>query len=123
MARSPFLIAQNFLSPLQCEAMVKANHVAEPNRNKNGDPVKLERTNIFYDQEIAARFRQIIPRLEEQYNCNYVGLEKPVFQHYPENPKDPAEPPGCENSKYVRKKWVMYKAVDLVGFIWLKDYN
>jgi hypothetical protein len=97
--------------------------VKEPDRDKDGTPKKTEKQNLFWEQDIASKFRSLISTIENNYNCEYRGLEKPVFQFYPENPKQPAESPGCENSKYLRKKWVQFKDIDLVGIIWLKDYN
>jgi len=120
---SPFLVIQDFLSPLTCEKIIEDVKVESPNLNVAGEPVKLEKHSIKWQQHIAEKFSSLIPTIEEKYDCEYRGLNQPVFQHYPENAKSPAENPGCENSKYIRKKWVMYKDVDLVGFIWLKDYN
>jgi hypothetical protein len=114
---------QDFLSPQVCEKIVDDIRVLSPDVDENGIPRKLERFNLFWENDIAERFRDLVPSIEETYDCVYRGLEKPVFQYYPENAKTPAENPGCENSKYVRKKWVMHKDVDLVGFVWLKDYN
>lgn len=123
MSHSPFIVVQDFLSPLTCEKILNDIKVATPDRDVNGDPKKSEHFNLFWEQDIAERFRSVVPQIEQQYKAKYRGLEKPVFQYYPENAKTPAEQPGCENSKYLRKKWVMYKDVDLVGFIWLKDFN
>lgn len=120
---SPFIVIQDFLSPLICESIVKDIYIAEPDRDEEGNGKKIERHDLLWEPEIAARFRQIVPEIESRYDCEYRGLEKPLFQYYPENAKTPAEQPGCENSKYLRKKWVMHKDVDLVGFVWLKDYN
>lgn len=120
---SPFIIVQDFISPGMCEKIVADLEVKTPNLDAAGKPQKLERHGLFWEQDITERFRDLIPTIEENYNCQYTGLTQPIFQYYPENPNAPAEPPGCENSKYLRKKWVMYKDVDLVGFIWLKDFN
>lgn len=121
--KSPFIVIQDFLSPLTCEKIISDIKVNDPNIDENGDPKKLERHNVFWDRPIADKFKEVIPEIESRYDCEYRGLEKPLFQYYPENAKSPAEQPGCENSKYIRKKWVMHKDVDLVGFIWLKDFN
>lgn len=120
---SPFIVVQDFLSPLTCEKIIADIEVKDPNKDSNGNPTKLERFNLKWEQDIIERFHEVIPDIESRYDATYRGLEKPLFQYFPENAKIPAEPPGCENSKYVRKKWVMHKDVDLVGFIWLKDYN
>ena len=121
--KSPFIVVQDFLSPLTCEKIVQDITVLQPDMDVDGNPKKLERHHLIWEKEIANRFHDVIPEIEERYNSTYRGLEQPLFQMYPENAKVPAENPGCENSKYLRKKWVMYKDVDLVGFIWLKDYN
>lgn len=120
---SPFIIVQDFLSPLTCEKIVNDIKVDSPDTDINGVPKKLERHNLFWEHEIVENFQPLIQDIEQRYNALYRGLEKPIFQYYPENSNTPAEQPGCENSKYVRKKWVMHKDIDLVGFIWLKDYN
>jgi len=121
--RSPFTVVQDFLSPLQCEKIIADIRIASPDRDKDGTPRKIERFNLAWEFDIAERFRTVLPEIEDRYDCTYRALEKPTFQYYPENAKAPAEQPGCENAKYVRKKWVQYKDVDLVGFVWLKDFN
>lgn len=121
--KSPFLIQQDFLSPLTCESIVKDIEIQQPDEDNNGDPIKTERHCLPWEQEIIERFRDLIPSIENRYDATYRGLEKPLFQFYPENSKTPAEQPGCENSKYIRKKWVKVKDVDLTAFVWLKDYN
>lgn len=121
--KSPFIIVQDFLSPLICENIINDISIKDPDVDLEGNPKKTERHNLLWEQDIADRFRELVPEIESRYDCTYRGLEKPLFQYYPENAKAPAEQPGCENSKYTRKKWVMHKDVDLVGFVWLKDYN
>lgn len=120
---SPFIVVQDFISPLTCEKIIEDTKVLEPDRDADGNPKKLERHHLFWEQSLIENFRPLIPNIESTYSCAYKGLHKPMFQYYPENAKEPAEAPGCENSKYVRKKWVMHKDVDLVGFVWLKDFN
>lgn len=123
MHKSPFIIKPNFLSPLTCESIVSDIEVTHPDVDVNGEPVKMYRHNFKWEHEIAERFHEITPEIQERYDCEYQGLEKPLFQFYPENAKVPAEQPGCENSRYVRKRWVKVSDIDLVGFIWLKDFN
>lgn len=120
---SPFIIVPNFLSPLKCEQIIEDLDIFSPDFDNDGDPKKVERHALLLEQDIIERFHDVIPEIEQRYDCSYKGLEKPLFQFYPEYSKAPAEPPGCENSKYIRKKWVMHKDVDLVGFVWLRDYN
>lgn len=121
--RSPFIIRPDFLSPLTCEKILADLDKTAPNLDQNDKPIKIERTNLAWEQDIIERFQDVKPEIEDRYGAIYRGLEKPIFQYYPENAGKPAEEPGCENSQYVRKRWVKNKDVDLVGFIWLKDYN
>lgn len=120
---SPFLVQQDFFAPNLCEQIIDDIQIKEPDRDVEGDPRKLERSVLKWEQVIIEKFRPLIPEIESRYDCVYRGLNQPVFQYFPENPKVPAEPAGCENAKYVRKRWVTCKDVDLVGFIWLKDFN
>jgi hypothetical protein len=106
-----------------CEKIVSDIHVAMPDTDINDTPIKMERHAPQWHQPISEKFTEIVPEIEQRYKAVYHGLQQPIFQYFPENPKYPAVQPGCENSKYVRKKWVMDKDVDLVGFIWLKDYH
>lgn len=123
--RSPFLSVENFISPLVCERLIKELGVLPPAHNANEPAVKNER--ILKDAEyisiIKSAVQAEVPRIEERYNGAVIGMEPPVFTQYFEDPKNPCEPHGCESSRYLRKKWVKVKDIDLVGYIWLKDFN
>lgn len=121
--KSPFIIRPDFLSPLTCEKILSDLNQTAPNYNVEDAPVKIERFNLSWEQDIIDRFQDVKPEIEERYNAQYRGLERPVFQVFPENASQPAEPPGCENARYIRKRWVKHKDVDLVGFVWLKNFN
>lgn len=120
--RTPFIIKPDFLSPALCEYIIKTVKVLEPNRDRDGNPLKIERQERSLEPLIIERFRDLIDEIEFNYDCSYLALNYPVFQYYPENPKMNAEPPGCENSEFSRRKWNLTKHVDLVGYIWLKDF-
>ena len=94
-----------------------------PNLDQDGNPIKMERHYLEGEDFIFSKLKEIVPDIEEKYDSSFKAAEKMIFQYYPENQKTPAENPGCENSKFLRKKWVKIKDVDLVGFLWLKDYN
>jgi hypothetical protein len=121
--KSPFIIRPDFLSPLQCEKILSELGNYAPNYDQEGEPQKVERHNVEWEQDIIDRFQDLKPEIETRYDCEYRGLEKPLFQSFPENAKIPAEGPGCANSKYVRKRWVKTRDVDLVAYVWLKDFN
>lgn len=123
--RSPFLTFEHFISPALCEKIIAELGIQNPTTDEKGRVLKNER--ILRDGEYAITFKSLIQekvqRLEQQYDGEVLGMEPPLFSQYFENPKDPCEFHGCENAKYLRKKWVKTKDVDLVGYLWLKDFN
>ena len=121
--RSPFLIYPEFISPKKCQEIVSQITVSAPNFDVDGNPLKMERHHLEVEDFLYSKLKTKINDIEDRYDSSFKGAEKMVFQFYPENQKAPAESPGCENSRFIRKKWVKVKDVDLVGFLWLKDYN
>ena len=121
--RSPFLVYPEFISPKKCQELVSAIEVKQPNYDQNGDPVKMERHYLEGEDFLYSKLKELIPEIEERYDSSFKAAEKMIFQYYPENQKAPAEKPGCENSEYLRKKWVKVRDVDLVAVLWLKDFN
>ena len=123
--RSPFLTVEDFISPATCERLIKELGITPTPVEPNQPQIKNER--ILKDIEYATMFRDLmqqqVHRIEQQYDATIVGMEPPVFQQYFEDPKNPCEIHGCESAKYMRKKWVKTKDVDLVGYLWLKDYG
>lgn len=122
---SPFHIVENFISPAACEKIITQFGIIEPSQDENGHPLKNER--LIKDAAVSRLIQEAVldsgQAIQDRYNGLVKGMEVPRFQQYFENPKKPCEPHGCENSEYVRKKWVKRKDVDLVGYIWLKDYG
>lgn len=121
--RSPFFVIQDFISPKKCDEILSKLEIRQPDIDKEGFPIKMERHDDELESVLFSRFKEFIPQIEERYDAKYKATEKLLFQYYPENSSKPAENPGCENSKYVRRKWVKVKNVDLTGILWLKDFN
>lgn len=121
--RSPFFVIQDFISSKKCEEIVKEIEVKTPDLDKEDRPIKMERHNDLIEKLLFERFKEFIPEIEERYYAKYRATEKLVFQYFPEDSSKPAENPGCESSKYIRRKWVKVKDIDLTGILWLKDYN
>jgi len=125
-SHSPFHVVEDFLSPAFCEHVIKEYGIAVPSLDDKEKPIKNER---FTDIEILATVQDGLYEHLADIQGRYKGLAKemgdktPIFRQYFENPKDAAEPHGCEAFTYFRKKWIQSKDVHLVGFIWLKDYG
>lgn len=121
--RSPFLVFSEFLSNKACETILDSIKVIDPDIDQDGVPMNMERTEADSEQIIYQKLKDILPEIEERYTFKSRGIEKIKFQLFPENPKKPARMAGCENSQFLRKKWVKIKDVDLTGVIWLKEYQ
>lgn len=122
---SPFHVVENFISPANCERLIAEYGISVPSINEAGQPIKNER--LLKDQNVLSMIQGAIleqgQAIQDRYNGTIKGMETPHFQQYFENPKAPCEKHGCDNSIYSRKKWVKCKDVDLVGYVWLKDYG
>ena len=121
---SPFHIVEDFISPSKCEKIIEDLGIKTPSLAEDGRPLKYE---CFVKDEmlislIKAALQENVADIEDRYDGAAVTLDPPKFQQYFEDAKHPCEPHGCENSKFIRKKWVKAKDVDLVGYIWLKDH-
>jgi len=123
MIHSPFHVVENFISPLQCESLISALALTRPDYAENGQPLKHERqVPSEHGGSLLGELSAIEPLIERRYS-GAVQNTQLLFQQYWENAKAPAEGLGCESSKFLRKKWTRIKDVDLVGFIWLKDFH
>lgn len=122
---SPFHVVENFISPASCERVVAEFGIGTPSLDESGLPLKNER--LVKDPALSRLIQDAVlecgQEIQDRYNGTIRGMEVPRFVQYFENPKKPSEVHGCENSEYVRKKWVKRKDVDLVGYVWLKDYG
>lgn len=122
---SPFHVVENFISPANCEKIIAEFGISEPSLDENGQPLKNER--LIKDAAVSRLIQDAVldtgQEIQDRYNGIIKGMEVPRFIQYFENPKKPCELHGCENSEYFRKKWVKRKDVDLVGYVWLKDYG
>jgi hypothetical protein len=122
---SPFEVIEDFISPAKCDKIIEEFGLSAPTVDEKG---KADKNVRFISQvdaftAIKAALADNAPAIEARYNCVIQSFETPAFMQYFENPQAPCEPHGCENSKFVRRKWVKNKDVDLVGYLWLKDYN
>jgi len=125
MIKSPFFVVEDAISPSRCESLIKQLGIQVPSVGENGKPLKHERImkGEAFNEDIAAAITRAQSEIEQYYGGIIDSPEPAMFQQYFENPVDPCEIHGCESSKFLRKKWVKVKDIDLVGFIWLKDYN
>lgn len=120
ISKSPFFVVPDFISPLACEDMIESCNFSIPDKDKNLKWVmthaKSERSNeIIYD-----RLQPILPTVQEHYAIKYKGMEAPRVEWYV---SDTSGDIICENSVYVRRKWLRTKNRDLSAILFLSDYQ
>jgi len=117
--KCPFFIKQEFLSPLLCEEIVDQLEMFHPDTDPDGFPIKTAKGHEHSEERLFERFKELIPSIEEYYNCTYRGTEPMLFEWFPRS--CPGEKPHCENSGYVNKKWVRQKDRDLTCIIFFSN--
>lgn len=118
--KSPFLVFQEFLSPKLCEKFVNGLGFYSPDTDPSNKPIKMYRTKEDYEVEIFERLQIVIPSIMKHYDIEYRGTEQMMFEYLAEGT---VSEPICENSNYLRKKWVRTKDRDVTCLIFLSDYN
>src|SRR5574343_755640 len=122
---SPFHVIEEFISPLHCERISKKLALTVPNRDADGRPERYKRdlpTDVLVP--LLNGLNDHVQAIEDRYDALIVpnGTQTRYVQYF-EDQKVKPEGLGCENSIMNRKKWSKIKDIDLVGFLWLKDYN
>lgn len=121
--KSPFFVSEEFISPNQCEKLVKDFSLVIPSRMESGEPFAYER---YLPKETEAQILERTVDMNAVINSYYnvsVNSYSVKFQQFWENAKSPAMPISLPGWKYNRKKWTKLSGIDLVGVVWLKDYN
>lgn len=125
MIKSPFFVIEDAISPAKCDIITSLLGIKVPSRNEAGKPLKHER--IIQDAELVQYLNDAIsdhlPEIDERYGAEIRALDQLLFQQYFEDPSKPCEPHHCDNAILHRKKWTRTKDTDLVGYLWLKDFN
>ena len=120
VARSPFVVIQNFLSPKLCETIIDNLGFYTPDKDETGAPMKMYRHHEGSQEVIFQRWISIVPNISTYYDVEYRGTESMVFEFFA--PGTMSEP-LCENSNYIHKKWTRMKDRDFTALVFLSDYN
>lgn len=121
MVKSPFLVVQNFISPLQCEEIIDDINLYYPNFEIDGTPVKTIKSHRKSEETVFSKFTTHIPYIEQYYDIKYHGTEPMLFELYPQECK--GETTHCENGHYVKGKWVKTSNRDFSCVVFLCDYQ
>jgi len=120
MFKSPFLIHQEFLSPLLCEEILDLMNITVPDVDFEGNPQPSFRHNKAAEKIVFERFKGLIPTIEDYYRIEYRATEKMFFEWYSEGSSGR---PLCDSSEYINKKWIKTKDRDITGIIFLSEFR
>src|SRR5271165_5852845 len=101
--RSPFKIYRQFLSPKLCEFISDSIGLTDADIDKDGNPIRMFKHSEDAEDLIHDRLLLLIPELEQYYGIQYKGTEEIMIEWFSEGV---IGKPQCENSQYLRKKWV-----------------
>lgn len=118
--KSPFYVVQEFISAKMCEKIVDDLGCEIVHTNEKNEPQMLFKHDDDAEDFLFSRVKELTPLIENYYNFEYRGTEKFNFEWYPEESEGN---PICDNSNFLRKKWVRTKDRDFTGIIFLSDYQ
>lgn len=120
--KSPFIIVENFISASQATEIARNTHA---HFNVGADGSLLPSVAPFNISGISPQLTTLVSEIEHRFNVQVLSISSPELNVYPANPSlQFARQPGCENSAYVRRKWVVvHPMIDLVGYMFLSDFK
>ena len=120
--KSPFLVIQNFVSPLACERILDSI----PHYNiKNSGIIDDQHPDKVVFKEIGTQYiakpiAELIPKIEQYYNIHCKKIEETFIEWFSLGSSGKLR---CDNSDYIAKKWIRDTNRDFSGVLFLSDYN
>lgn len=118
--KSPFYIVEEFVSPLMCEEIIDRANFTVPNTDKDGHEIKTTKTSDSAEEILYERLMLTVPELSAYYALMYKGTERMSFEWFPEGSKGDFI---CENSEFLRQKWLRTRARDVTCILFLSEFN
>lgn len=121
MIKSPFLLINNFMSPMECESLLASLDTYMPNCDKDKKAIKTTIRIPVFQNRIWQRMEHYFDNVEEYYGVEIDSVTPVDVEWYPERCME--EPQRCENSAYNGTKWSIFNDYDFTVVVFLKDYN
>ena len=120
--KSPFLVYEEFLSPLECEQIIEGNNNTYPNYDRDGKILPLYFGNVLAEVRITPRIvEQVIPDIESHFGVEVQGIKKFTMEWYATGYS--GGKPRCENSIMTDRGWRRANNNDFTGVIFLNQYQ
>jgi hypothetical protein len=108
--KSPFIIYRECISPLLCDQIIESYK----------DKPRGEYTEEVISNSIKQHILNNVQQIEQHYNIIIEGIEIPKIIKVQTNDVTDIV---CENSKFLRSKWVQIHHRALTGVVFLNDSN
>lgn len=118
--KSPFYVVEEFISPLLCEELLDICNFTVPDTDKDQHEIKTVKTSDRAESIVYERLLALLPELQAHYKLIYKGTERVQFEWIPQGCKGEFI---CENSTFLRGKWLRNKQRDLTAVLFLSDYQ
>jgi|AntRauTorcE11897_2_1112592.scaffolds.fasta_scaffold00240_12 hypothetical protein len=126
MNKSPFLVARELVSPLQCEDMISRLKHTIPNTDQKGDPTVTYKGNRLSEMRVAPIFRELLPNAEKHFGFETKALTPFVFEWYPtgfSGSKATSEAYKLNKKRGHGSSWQKIKDYDFTVVVFLNDAN
>lgn len=120
VAKSPFKIYRQFISPKLCDTFIDRINFFHPDVDSTGNPVKMFKFDEEIQETIYTRLMFIVPELEQYYDCKYQGTEEILTEWFDVGT---IGKPQCENSHFLKNKWIRSRTRDLSAILFMCDYQ
>lgn len=119
--KSPFLVIEEFVSPLTCEEIVDTIGAGWPDTDTQGKPLMTGFRNRLVELRLSETLSDLLPSIDAYYGTKIKGISPFEIEWYPQRCKQAA--PRCENSIYMNGKWTRSNNRDFVAILFLTDYQ
>jgi len=121
VAKSPFLVYREFISPKLCDQIIYDLNIFTPDLDSEDKPLRTIRTHDASEALIFDRFKTIRPLMEEHFKYEHQGTEVVRFEYLSEGVSVQHQ---CENSIWTKKKkWARVRNRDFTCLLFLNTYQ
>lgn len=120
--KSPFLVYEEFISPLDCERIIEGNNCIYPNYDKGGKVQPLYFGNKLSEVRITPQIADmVVPDIESHFGVDVKGIKPFTMEWYAAGYA--GGKPRCENSTHTSSGWRRLNDNDFAGIIFLNEYQ
>lgn len=118
--KSPFLIVEEFISPMMCDRLLDCVEFLTPDLDVNLKETRTSKFSEPADELIYLHLQQLKQQVSTYYSAQIKGTEPVEYVWLPAGAQTEVL---CENSEYIRKKWLMTRNRSFTGVIMLSSHT